>query len=525
MKEIELSLHGSVSTGQEPRKAVWKKPKKPRDTPQAWLRRLICLFDFGLKVRKTDPQTGKSSSHPIHYNRNRDILAALRDKRRWMHISRLSNSMLDAHWSGDETFYFTAAGSSRCGEILVNLDIDCHGSGSERGAFEAAEHLKANFFPRLYHEPSTNGRGRHGYFVLEKSGLDAEGVKELLKRLERCLNEHLLSLGFDIELFEIKGLPPVVTWNDDGEVTNYTAGILAKIPRQVHRFEEWKRTTKLTDLDVRRVLTKLRKLSPAEVTVTPKQATAKAMVVEKPTSGSSTGKVIGEDELAQLAEGRRYLNVATTFLGAHTLKTTNRTVVTAEDVAVFLMCLKFFTGRMNVDGTLPVKRFEGLWSALYEERDVGRAFDCHRFKAIRDYLSDLGLLDWEDRTFVAPRNDRDGTKRNGRACKWKAGEVLMGMLDWESCNLAGIATKEQSKQEKGEDGEAPLVGAEASSSSSSVCETLSKFIQSLEVVLEGEEIRPIEVEMLEGRSLRLFSPEDITVLVVNFEDSMGRIAA
>ena len=150
-----------------------------------------------------------------------------------------------------------------------------------------------------------------------------------------------------------------------------------------------------------------------------------------------TGKMIGEGELAQLAEGGDYLNVAAALLGTHTLKTTGRTVVTAEDVAIFLLCLKFFTRRMNADGTLPVKRFEGLWSALYEAGDVGRAFDCHRFKAIRDYLSDLGLLDWEDSTFVAPREGRDGTRLKGRACKWEAGEVLMGMLG-EARERAGV---------------------------------------------------------------------------------------
>ena len=180
----ELTQHGSNLTCTKPRKAVGKQARKPKDTPNAWLRRLICPFDFGLKVTKTDPETGRASSHPIHYNKNRDVLAAFRDKRRWMHVSRLTNSMLDAHWSGEETFYFTAAGSSRCNEILVNLDIDCHGSGTERGALDTAEYLKATFFPGLYHEPSTNGRGRHGYFVLEKCGLNAEGVKVLLKGLE-----------------------------------------------------------------------------------------------------------------------------------------------------------------------------------------------------------------------------------------------------------------------------------------------------------------------------------------------------
>ena len=78
----ELPQHGCVSTCTESRKAVWKKARKPRDTPHAWLKRLICPFDFGLKITTIDPETGKASCHPIHYNKNRDVLAAFRDARR-----------------------------------------------------------------------------------------------------------------------------------------------------------------------------------------------------------------------------------------------------------------------------------------------------------------------------------------------------------------------------------------------------------------------------------------------------------
>ena len=538
----ELLQQGSVPACKAPRKAIGKKARRGRDTPQAWLRRLTCFFDFGLKVTKTDPKTGKASSKPIHCNKNRDILAAFRDDRRWMFIDRLSNSMLDAHWDGDETFYFTGAGSSRCPLALFNFDIDCHASGSPEGAFEAAEYLKDYFFPDLYHEPSTNGRGRHGYFVLDKYDLNAEGVKELLKGLERRLNDHLISKGFDIELFEIKGLPPVLTWGDDGEVTNYTAGTLAKIPREVHRFEEWKRTTVMTDRDVRRLMYKLRPTAPAEVTITPKPTPEKAVAEitvrgsmtstvcgEPRVSGSMTGKVVGEGELAQIAEGGHYGNVAASLMEHHTLKTTGRSVVTAEDVAIFLACLKFFTGRMNADGTLPVKRFEGLWSAMYEAGDVGRAFDCHRFKAIRDYMSGLGLLDWQDRTFIAPRLDGFGNRKNGRACKWMAGEVLMGMLAWEkSVENVGAMQVEGEQDERGEgEGEerTSLIGTQPSNPSRPAFMTLNEVIRSLTRVAEGEEIRPIE-QIADGRrALRFPTPEQLTLLVLNYEDSMERLAA
>ena len=427
-------------------------------------------------------------------------------------------------------------------EALFNFDIDCHASGSPEGAFEAAEYLKDNFFPDLYHEPSTNGRGRHGYFILDKFGLNTKGVKELLKGLERRLNDHLLSKGFDIELFEVKGLPPVLTWGDDGEVTNYTAGTLAKIPREVHRFEEWKRTTVMTDRDVRRLMTKLRLTEAAEFSITPKRPPAKVVADitvrgsmtskvcgEIRASGSMTGKVIVEGELAQLTKGGHYMNVAASLLEHHTLKTTRRTIVRTEDVAIFLVCLKFFSGRMNADGTLPVKRFEAIWTAMYEAGDVGRAFDCHRFKVIRDYISGLGLLDWQERTFVAPRLDGFGNRKKGRACKWMAGEGLMAMLAWEKSVEVGGVTQVEDEQDERREGEGEeetsLVGTQPSNPSPPAFMTLNEVIRSLTRVAEGEEIRPIEQIEDGRRALSFPTPEQLTLLVLSYEDSIERLAA
>ncbi len=520
-----MTKHGSDLTSKNPKKSVVRRARKLKDTPHAWLRRLICGFDFGMKVTTIDPKTGKASSHPIHCNKNRDILAAFRDKRRWSHVFRLSYLMLDDHWRGDETLYFTGPGSSRCRFALFNFDIDCHASGSPEGAFEAAEYLKVTLFPGLYHEPSTNGRGRHAYFILDKEGLGAEDVKRLLKALERHLNLHLLSKGFDIEMFEIKGLPPVLTWGVNGEVTNYTAGVLAKIPREVHRFEEWKRTTVMTHVEIRRLVNVLRQSAPEEISVSSKEVPPKSSPIENRASGSMTGKVIGESELAQLTEGGHYSNVAASLLGVHNLKTTGRTVVTIDDVAIFLTCLKFFTGRMNADGTLPVKRFEGLWSSMYEAGDIDRAFDCHRFKVVRDYLSDIGLLDWEDSAFVAPVKDRDGVRRNGRACKWMANETLMMMLDWEKSEAkAGAMYLDEVHEEKEGKGRASLVGTKTSLTPPPVFVDLIEIIRSLSKVAEGEEIRPIEAMSI-GNQLRLFTPEAVTRLVMDYELSMGRLAA
>lgn len=540
------------ATTDKNRRKKSRKTRRPRDLkalgrkkrPTAWLRSLISPLDFGLKVRMPGPGT-ETVSRPVHCNTNAEILDAFRNGA-WYRIERLSNRMLDEHWNDQETYYFVADGSTKTRFILVNIDIDCHAQGTERGAAEAAEYLKANFFLDLYHEPSTNGEGRHGYFILDKWELGAEYVKTILKHLERHLNNHLLAQGFDIELCEIKGLPPVVLWGEDDTISNYRAGILAKIPRQVERFEEWKKTTTLTHWDVQRLVSKIRAMDPAEVPTTPKPTTAKA-IVETPTrgsvkgkattkarvTGSMPGKVIGEGELAQLEEGGHYRKVASTLLGTHTLKTTGRTVVTSEDVALFLLCLKFFTGRMNADGTLPVKRFKGLWSALYDVGDVGRSFDCHRFKAIRDYLSGLGLLDWEDNMFVAPRGGRDGGKLTGRACKWKAGEVLMDMLDWERGEVLADEAQDRDRVDEaqgevvqgGRGGEAPLVGTGSSSCPPPPFDTLAETIRSLSRLPDGEEIRPMEAVPAGRDHPRLYTPEEVTRLVMSFEESMEQLAA
>ena len=107
-------------------------------------------------------------------------------------------------------------------------------------------YLRAHHFANLYYERSTNGRGAHAYFLLEKDGLSVPAVKNiLLKKLQPWLNH--LAKGFDVELVEIKGLPPEATWGDRRyDLTSYKAGVLAKLPRGIFdRFAELQETTVL----------------------------------------------------------------------------------------------------------------------------------------------------------------------------------------------------------------------------------------------------------------------------------------
>lgn len=149
----------------------------------------------------------------------------------------------------------------------------------------------------------------------------------------------------------------------------------------------------------------------------------KVLVVRKCSKSSSSAswcpKAITPDDLARMPTLRR----VAILLGLPQQKCSGRVAVTVEDVAIFLLCLRFFTSNMNENGTLPWARYEGLWTALYQAGDVERGFNPKRFAAIRNHLSSLVvdgevLLDWEDEMYSA-----------GQACKWRASAMLMNMME------------------------------------------------------------------------------------------------
>ena len=124
-------------------------------------------------------------------NANAQILDLFTNKRRkW--LPTLRNRHYDDHASGCDTLYFQGNAKPTVAETLVMIDIDClkcRGLGSKEGAIRFAAHLKERFFADLYYEPSTNGIGVHGYFVLDKLGLPAKTVNAQLRLFEKWLKQ------------------------------------------------------------------------------------------------------------------------------------------------------------------------------------------------------------------------------------------------------------------------------------------------------------------------------------------------
>ncbi len=460
-----------------------------KQTIYKWLRDRISSIDIGVEIEE---EKGK---HPIHINTNAQVLDHFERLRNEQpsYLSRLSNMSFVDHVTNVATFYFAGSSERKKPETLVLIDIDCKKTGTLEGAMAFADFLREHHFANLYTEVSTHGRGAHGYFVLDKLDTGSAYINNLLlRRLQPWLRQILKEHEFDVEEVEVKGTLPDLVWGRERlEVTNYKSGTLAKLPRlgSAEREESLRNTTRLSVDDLARL--------PVIETVE-KSAGLERAAGRVDVGGSISGKVIDEDELDKI-DGH-YGEVAVALLKSHEIKTAGRTVVTNEDVAIFLLLLRFFSQNMNADGSMPVKRWMKMWNALHEAGDAGRAFCPQRFKAIRDFLSSLELLDWKDGTYRIGWFDEDGKYHKGKACKWQASEKLMGMLQEPA---------EQARYQEGE-GEASFIRT-----------TLLSELKSIVQLPPEETKRPILIDC--DSHFRL-NPDEIAPLITPFEAFTGLAA-
>ena len=390
-----------------------------------WLMGLTNDRDWGLKLWDDLEQ----KAVPKHVNRKQTLLHFLSG----FHVypKRLTQKVLIEHFLGEKTVYFTGSRSDR---TILMLDIDCHKSGSLEGAKQFAEYLKQHYFPGLYYEVSTNGNGIHGYLIVDIGNWSAFDYNRVLKDAEKWLKRVLATTDFDVETVELKGRCPVVVWGEDYErqVKHFTMGGLAKMPRDAKRLAEWKATTRMTAHDLRR----LPELYPVEATVEVKES-----VKKQASAASVQGNLIDKERF------QKYLPLAQRFLSAPELVSAkSRVFVTAEDVAIFLVLLEFFGENPNEDGSMPYKRFAGMWDKLYQDGDVNRCFDNKKFAWIRNRVSEKGGIEWVDTTYSVGFRDM-----KGKAAKWKASAELQalmeGYLKVESGVKSGIECGNNAKNE------------------------------------------------------------------------------
>lgn len=385
--------------------------KKSRNPACAFLRKLISPYGHGSK-----------DAYGYRRPTNKALIA---DYNRKGFIKGLTNAQLLDHFRGEATYYFWADGRIKTPYALLCIDIDNHKVGTLDAALAFAEHLRDRFLPGLYFEPSTGGKGVHGYILVDKRGYGDERLHGLARMLDRSLKTihrrwQARNPNLDVEGVEIKGHPPRITWGLDRQMEKLVSGQFAKLPRQMlSRFDEFKKTTVLDDRQISRLYMRYKDepVVPIKLVFGP---------VEK--SGSLTGCVVKQ---ANLDQWDSYLTVARRLL-VQPLKTKGREVATAEDMAVLLLILEACTNRMNLDGSMPTARIRENWQILLGNGDVQRPWSPRRYTALRDLLSEEGYIDWEDASYLPAALSPNG---KGQAAKWRASEALMEMMELEKMGL------------------------------------------------------------------------------------------
>ena len=180
---------------------------------------------------------------------------------------------------------------------------------------------------------------------------------------------------------------------------------------------------------------------------------------------------------------------------------------------------EWFTDHMFANGALPEARWIGMWTSLHRCEDINRAW-CHkRFKAIRDWLSSLGLLKWEDETFVVGWYDEDGVYHKGRAAKWRFSAELMEMLVQTEDDRGGHAADNHENEGKTKDHDCGGGLDNGEKRRHPLWEhILQEWVVSLIRQTDNETIRPVE----RARSvIYLFDPDEINRVDQIFRLSRG----
>jgi hypothetical protein len=321
----------------------------------------------------------------------------------------LSNADFDLHFQGEETFYFFGTPRIKAEYTLVMGDIDflkAKGLGTPEGGLAFVEYLKTTFWPDLYYEPSTNGKGIHFYMLMKKKDVGAQRVNQAIEQLQAFLRHQADLVGADIELVEVKGKCPEIAYDRHGRVTEVKYGTFGKYPRNA-TLDELQNTTVIDHTQLYRNMGKY----------------AVPAAVKKPAlhEGSCSTSIPDEFVAEHLDSCRKtWLNLT----GGQVIKG-KRYVVAAEDAAVVMLIALWLQDHGTKDHRHSVRTTLAFWDDLRNRGLADRSPNHHRVKSIRDYISSRGCVGWLDNRYQPPSGK--GAK-DGICCKWRLDEAFAVLL-------------------------------------------------------------------------------------------------
>lgn len=368
----------------------------------------------------------------------------------WGKLRRFKNLDLDCHMAGAETLGYTSDPSKLTQYVMAMIDIDCHSWGNFESATQFAEYLKNHVpFFSMFHEPSTNGKGRHGYILVEKPvTLIAEKINAAFGYLQNLSRAKLIEFrtlypDAQVEDVEIKGHCPTVEWSSTPGVIERVikSGQVAKVPREcVDRADEFMAMSAVTLEEIyvatREMPVRRRKdmslITLEDTTVTLPQVQVPVPPKKERTRiiGSTTGCAMTEDYTGEInGKNSRASRLANSWYEQE--KAGKKKKIVKEDMRVALVICRWIGHHPNENGAVPIAWVRSQWNSLYHNKHTTRAWDAQRWSRIEKWLSAHGWLIWNDEAYIVGYRDADGTWVKGKAAKWQPSQYLMSLLDGE----------------------------------------------------------------------------------------------
>lgn len=172
---------------------------------------------------------------------SRDLLIRLKNMPKhnfayWLLPRQLTMTHLEKHLNNRATIYYR--NGRRNNRWLLKIDIDGKKEGQNTEHAElASEFIARKLHKGLYEEPSTGGKGRHIYLVVERGCLPHTKWKALLAQYVATLQQLIAKKRWKVSIDPICGLPTKLSSSADNDCNHVWTvhdgdfGILAKCPR------------------------------------------------------------------------------------------------------------------------------------------------------------------------------------------------------------------------------------------------------------------------------------------------------
>ncbi len=325
-------------------------------------------------------------------------------------VRKLPLKHIAPHEAGGKTLKVSATYGY---ETLIYFDFDTHERGSAEDVKLLAQVVHQHF-PTVT-EFVINERGGSGWLKVDtQNTADAEQYNKLVARLETYFRSFAEHAGLDIEAVEVKGRVYVPDLDKDGKCKSVKeTGDQMKCPPPDMKYLDQSAVcaTTFASPEFEPFPAPLAK----EVNITAQ----KYIKGKQPKYGSFRSHLVTDEMIANLPKLEKF--VAIKFKDRPTQARDWN--ITNRQFAEIMLTL--YVLPENSDGSNPYRRHLEFISALHEDGTFESGWNHHRYKAVRDYLSQIGGIEWVDHTY---HPGKSGEK--GQACKWGLDVMLRHEIEW-----------------------------------------------------------------------------------------------